>query len=68
MTVMRTKKEVECRYHSLEDLTASLKLATTSLDWNEISSQKTEEVLQRLESLRIVIQARQVRAERSTTI
>ena len=61
MTVVITKKEDESISPSLEDLTASLKLATTSLDWNEISSPKMEEVLQRLESLRTVILVKQAR-------
>ena len=63
MTVVITKKEDESTFHNLEDLIQSLKLATTSLDWSEISNQKMEEVLQRLESLRIVIQARLERVE-----
>ena len=63
MTVVITKREGGSISPSLEDLTASLKLATTSLDWNEISSPKMEEVLQRLESLRIVILARLERVE-----
>ena len=67
MTVMRTKKEVECRYHSLEDLILLLKSAIISLDWKLTSKAKEEEVLRLLESLKIVILARQARAERSTT-
>ena len=63
MTVTITKREGGSISPSLEDLAASLKLATTSLDWSEISNQKMEEVLQRLESLRIVIQARLERVE-----
>ena len=61
MTVVITKREGGSISPSLEDLTASLKLATTSLDWNEISSPKMEEVLQRLESLRTVILVKQAR-------
>ena len=61
MTVVITKKEDESTSPNLEDLTQSLKLATTLLDWNEISSPKMEEVLQRLESLRTVILVKQAR-------
>ena len=61
MTVTITNREGGSISPSLEDLTASLKLAITSLDWNEISSPKMEEVLQRLESLRTVILVQQAR-------
>ena len=63
MTVVITKREEESTSHSLEDLTALLKSAIISLDWNEISSPKMEEVLQRLESLRTVILVKQARRE-----
>ena len=61
MTVTITKREGGSISPSLEDLTASLRLAITSLDWNEISSPKMEEVLQQLESLRTVILVKQAR-------
>jgi len=61
MTVVITKREGGSISPSLEDLTASLRSAITSLDWNEISSPKMEEVLRQLESLRIVILAKQAR-------
>ena len=61
MTVVITKREGGSISPSLEDLTASLKLATTSLDWNEISNPRMEEVLLQLESLKTVILVRQAR-------
>ena len=61
MTVVITKREDESTSPSLEDLTASLKLAITSLDWNGISSPKVEEVLRQLASLRTVILVKQAR-------
>ena len=67
MTVMRTKKEVACPYLSSEDLIQSLKLAIISWGSKSTSKPKEEEVLRLLESLKIVIQAKQARAERSTT-
>ena len=61
MTVVITKREGGSISPSLEDLTASLKLATTSLDWNEISNPRMEEVILQLESLKTVILVRQAR-------
>ena len=61
MTVVITKREEESTSHSLEDLTASLRSAITSLDWNEISNPRMEEVLRQLESLKTVILVRQAR-------
>jgi hypothetical protein len=59
MTVVITKREDELICPNLEALTASLKSAIISLDWNEISSPKMEEVLRQLESLKTVILVRQ---------
>ena len=61
MTVVITKREEESTSHSLEDLTALLRSAITSLDWNEISNPRMEEVLLQLESLKTVILVRQAR-------
>ena len=61
MTGVITKREEESTSHSLEDLTALLRSATISLDWNEISSPKMEEALRLLESLRTVILVKQAR-------
>ena len=61
MTVTITKREGGSISPSLEDLTASLRLAITSFDWNEISSPRMEEVLRLLESLRTVILVKQAR-------
>ena len=68
MTVMRTKKEDVFRSHSSEDLIRLLRSAITSLGSKSTSKAKEEEVLRLLESLKIVILAKQARAERSTTI
>ena len=68
MTVMRTKKEGEYHSHNLEDLIRLLRSAIISLGSKSISRAKEEEVLQLLESLKIVILAKQARAESSTTI
>ena len=67
MTVMRTKKEDVYRSHNLEDLIRLLRSAIISLGSKSISRVKEEEVLQLLESLKIVILAKQARAENSTT-
>ena len=61
MTVVITKKEDELIYRNSEDLIPLLKSLITSLDWNEISSPKMEEVLRLLESLRTVILVKQAR-------
>ena len=68
MTVMRTKKEDVYLTHNLEDLIRLLRSAIISLGSKSISRAKEEEVLQLLESLKIVILAKQARAESSTTI
>ena len=68
MTVMRTKREDEYHSHNLEDLIRLLRSAIISLGSKSISRAKEEEVLQLLESLKIVILAKQARAENSTTI
>ena len=68
MTVMRTKKEVEYLSHNSEDLIRLLRSAIISLGSKSTSKAKEEEVLRLLESLKIVILAKQARAERSTTI
>ena len=67
MTVMRTKKEDVYRSHNLEDLIRLLRSAIISLGSKSTSKAKEEEVLRLLESLKIVILAKQARAERSTT-
>ena len=54
------KKEVEFPSHSLEDLTAYLKYQMRSLDLNATNSPAREEAIRLLESLKTVIQARQV--------
>ena len=63
MTVMRTKREEEFPYHNLEGLIRSLRSAIISWDSKSTSNQKAEEVLQLLESLKIVIQVKQERVE-----
>ena len=68
MTVMRTKREDEYLSHNLEDLIRLLRSAIISLGSKSINKAKEEEVLRLLESLKIVILAKQARAERSTTI
>ena len=68
MTVMRTKREDEYHSHNLEDLIRLLRSAIISLGSKSINKAKEEEVLRLLESLKIVILAKQARAERSTTI
>ena len=68
MTVMRTKKEDVYHSHNLEDLIRLLRSAIISLGSKSINKAKEEEVLRLLESLKIVILAKQARAERSTTI
>ena len=68
MTVMRTKKEDVYLSHNLEDLIRLLRSAIISLGSKSINKVKEEEVLRLLESLKIVILAKQARAERSTTI
>ena len=68
MTVMRTKRVDVSHSHSSEDLIRLLKSAIISWGSKSINRVKEAEVLRLLESLRIVIQASQVRAERSTTI
>ena len=68
MTVMRTKREEESLYHSSEDLTRLLKYQIISWGSKSTSKAKEEEVLRLLESLKIVILAKQARAENSTTI
>ena len=67
MTVMRTKREDVFHSHNLEDLIRLLRSAIISSDWKSTSRAKEEEVLRLLESLKIVILAKQARAERSTT-
>ena len=67
MTVMRTKREDEYRSHNLEDLIRLLRSQIISLGSKSINKAKEEEVLRLLESLKIVILAKQARAERSTT-
>ena len=68
MTVIRTKREDVYLSHNLEDLIRLLRSAIISLGSKSISKAKEEEVLRLIESLKIVIQAKQARAERSTTI
>ena len=68
MTVVITKKEDVLIYRNSEDLIPLLRSVITSWDSSEINSPTTEEVLQLLESLKIVILAKQARAENSTTI
>ena len=68
MTVMRTKRGDEYLSHNLEDLIRLLRSAIISLGSKSINKVKEEEVLRLLESLKIVILAKQARAERSTTI
>ena len=63
MTVMRTKREEEYLSRNLEDLIRSLRSQIISWDSKSISNQKAEEVLQLLESLKIVIQVKQERVE-----
>ena len=60
MTENHMKKEVEFPSHSLEDLPAYLKYQMRSLDLNETNSPAREEAIRLLESLKTVIQARQV--------
>ena len=67
MTVMRTKKEDVYHSHNLEDLIRLLRSAIISLGSKSINKAKEEEVLRLLESLKIVILAKQARAENSTT-
>ena len=67
MTIIRTKREDVCRYHSLEDLIPLLKSAITSSPSKETSKATEEEVLQLLESLKTVILVRQARVEHLTT-
>ena len=54
------KKEVEFPSHNLEGLTQYLKYQMRSLDLNETNSPQREEAIRLLESLKTVIQARQV--------
>jgi hypothetical protein len=54
------KREEEYLSHNLEDLIAYLKSQMRLLDLNETSSPQREEAIRLLESLRTVIQARQV--------
>ena len=60
MTENHMKKEVEFPSHNLEDLTAYLKYQMRSLDLNATNSPAREEAIRLLESLKIVIQAKQV--------
>ena len=60
MIGLRTKKEEELVCPRLEDLIPSLKFLIRSLRSKEISRVEANEALQLLESLRIVIQAKQV--------
>ena len=63
MTIMRTKREDVCHSHNLGDPLELLNLAIKSLDSKEINKATVVEVLQLLESLRIVYLAKQARAE-----
>ena len=68
MTIIRTKREDVCHFRNLEDLTVLLRSAITLLPSKETNRATEEEVLRLLESLKIVILARQARLEHSTTI
>ncbi len=65
---MRTKRAEEFHSHNYEDLIRLLRSQIISLGSKSINKVKEEEVLRLLESLKIVILAKQARAERSTTI
>ena len=67
MTVMRTKRAEEFPSHNYEDLIRLLRSQIISLGSKSINKEKEEEVLRLLESLKIVILAKQARAESSTT-
>ena len=64
MIGLRTKREEECPLVSCEDLTALLKYQIKSLPSKEINRARLNEMSQLLESLRIVIQAKQVTLEK----
>ena len=68
MIGLRTKRVEELHCPHLEDLTVLLRAAITLLPSKETNKATEEEVLRLLESLKIVILARQARVERSTTI
>ena len=60
MTENNMKKEVEFPCRNLGDLIVFLKYQMRSLDLNGTNSPQREEAIQLLESLKTVIQARQV--------
>ena len=63
MTSTLTKKEEELTSTASEDLIASLKYQIRSLPLKETSKPELLEMLRQLESLKIVILARQARQE-----
>ena len=60
MTENHMKKEAACPSHNLGDLIVYLKSQMRLLDLNGTNSPAREEAIRLLESLKIVIQAKQV--------